>query len=188
MAKKTYGRTAEGPPCYLTHKPVKLGEGTLLGGRCSDPITEDADVYIAFDVMTYPIYARSFPWNAGESFLYPIPNGHVPKNPDEFKKLVEWTCVQLEEGALVHAGCIGGHGRTGLFIAAVVASFALLEVPRVGDLIDATTWVRENYCEKVVETPIQVDFLEEHFGIAPVTASYVQRGRMQASASDAYPH
>jgi protein-tyrosine phosphatase len=47
----------------------------------------------------------------------------VPDKPDEFKKLVAWTRKQLEAGLKVHCGCMGGHGRTGTFLAALSSDF-----------------------------------------------------------------
>jgi protein-tyrosine phosphatase len=68
----------------------------------------------------------------------------VPKSPKDFKALVAWTKTQLEEGKKVHCGCVGGHGRTGTFLAALCSEF--------GEK-DAVTYVRQNYCKNVVEQP-----------------------------------
>ena len=54
--------------------------------------------------------------------------------------------------------CIGGHGRTGTFFAALVAHM----MPEVKDPI---AYVRENYCNEAVETEEQIAFLIEHFGV-----------------------
>jgi hypothetical protein len=49
-----------------------------------------------------------------------------------------------------------GHGRTGTFLAALVAT--------MGEN-DAINYVRTNYCQKAVESRVQVDFLAKHFGV-----------------------
>ena len=83
----------------------------------------------------------------------------IPKDPAGFDKLVAWTKSQIEAGRKVHCGCIGGHGRTGMFLAALVSKF--------GEK-DAISYVRTNYCKKAVESSTQVKFLADRFGITPV--------------------
>ena len=83
------------------------------------------------------------------------------------QQLITWTVDQLHAGHKVHAGCIGGHGRTGLFLAALYAHMT-------GEA-DAIAHVRKHYCEKAVETKKQVDFLVKHFGVKeadPIKFSY----------------
>lgn len=148
--------------CYHTHKPLKIGEFVIYGGSCSSPAVTDADVYIGFD-GSMKMTSKSWPWKKGTEFLFQIPDGSIPAHPEEFKKLVAWTRKQLEAGLKVHCGCIGGHGRTGMFLSALVCEMT-------GEK-DAIEYVRANYCSKVVETPSQVDFLHEHFGITKTSSS-----------------
>jgi hypothetical protein len=89
-----------------------------------------------------------------------IPDMGIPKNIPRFKKMVTWLCNQLQEGKKVHIGCIGGHGRTGLLLAAIVSQLS-------GEK-DAIAYVRKNYCGRAVESSEQVKFLGEHYGITPV--------------------
>lgn len=145
--------------CYESHPPLKIGEYSIYGGSCSSPIVTNADVYVGFDHSMAPS-PMSFPWVEGESFLYPITDMQAPKDPESFKALIEWLAVQLIADKLVHIGCIGGHGRTGTVLAALVKHMTGNE--------DAITYVRENYCEKAVESQVQIDFLNKHFGIKPV--------------------
>lgn len=149
--------------CFTKHPPLKLPgtELVIYGGSCSDPVVLDADVYIGFDgSMRWT--ERHYPWKKGDEVYFRIQDMGVPQKPDEFKKLVKWTRQQLEDGRKVHCGCIGGHGRTGTFLAALVSDF--------GEQ-DAVTYVRENYCHKAVESKSQMDFLHEHFGIKKVEGS-----------------
>lgn len=145
--------------CYESHPPLPLPGTDLViyGGSCSNPVVTDADVYIGFD-YSMKMTQRSWPWKKGTEFLFKITDMQAPDNADEFKKLVAWAKKQLEAGLKVHCGCIGGHGRTGTFLAALVSEF--------GEK-DAINYVRQNYCQKAVESTVQVDFLKKHFGITP---------------------
>lgn len=150
--------------CYESHPPLKIPGTDLViyGGSCLHPVVTDADVYIGFD-FGMRFTGRNWPWKTGEEFLFEIQDMSVPKHPEEFKKLVEWTAQQLRDGKKVHAGCIGGHGRTGLFLSALVNVMS-------GEK-DAISYVRKAYCERAVETKSQIDFLETHFGVLPVGGS-----------------
>jgi hypothetical protein len=154
--------------CYEGHKPLDVGGGKLVvGGSCCSPKDDTCDVYVGFD-MGMKLTPRSYPWNPGTEILMSISDGHAPKDPAEFKKLIAWTSDQLEFGLKVHCGCIGGHGRTGMFLAALVAHRrGILEVlgqPVPEGFDDPIAYVRKNYCEKAVETDKQVDFLVKDWG------------------------
>lgn len=143
--------------CFHSHPAMKLPgtELVIYGGSCSRPVVSDADVYIGFD-YGMKFTQRHWPWKKGVELLFEIPDMGIPAKPEEFKKLVAWTRKQLEAGLKVHCGCIGGHGRTGTFLAALVSDF--------GEK-DAITYVRKNYCVKAVESAVQVTFLSDHFGV-----------------------
>jgi hypothetical protein len=92
----------------------------------------------------------------------------------EFKKLIAWLDEQLSSGLKVHVGCVGGHGRTGTVLSALVAARIArgVEIAVDGDVIG---YVRTNYCKKAVETAAQVEFLVQHYGVKSVSGSYVDR-------------
>lgn len=146
--------------CYHSHPALKMPGTELLiyGGSCYTPEVKDADLYVGFDAGMTPT-KKAFPWNPGDEVFFPIKDMGVPSNVTEFKKMVQWVREQLEAGKKVHCGCIGGHGRTGMFFSALVSTF---------NTPDATTYVRENYCKKAVESTEQVKWLHEHFGITKV--------------------
>lgn len=152
--------------CYKSHKPMKLpkSKAVIYGGSCSEPIIDDADIYIGFDRSMVQT-SRSYPWNKGHEILFRIPDMGVPSNPEEFRKLVLWVKKQLDSGRKVHAGCIGGHGRTGTFFAALVTLY--------GEK-NAINYVRTHYCLKAVESTEQVAFLKLHYDVieAPPTKTY----------------
>jgi len=54
--------------------------------------------------------------------------------------------------------CIGGHGRTGTILSVLVG----LIHPEYGDPVK---WVRDNYCEKAVESKKQIDYVQNITGI-----------------------
>lgn len=152
--KKDWGRVTT--KCWMSHDPLVLPGGkTVLGGSCVTPITNDADIYIGF-AYHMQRSMKGFPWEDGHEIYYPVADQHAPKWPAQFKKMVLWTLAQIDNGKTVHVGCIGGHGRTGVFLAALVS--------KLGEK-DAIAYVRENYCNRAVETKEQVDWLVEHFKV-----------------------
>lgn len=146
--------------CYESHPPLKLPNSELViyGGSCSSPIVKDATVYIGFD-RSMNVGKRAYPWEDGHSFLFKITDMRAPSNAEDFKALIKWTLTRLGLGDKVHAGCIGGHGRTGTFLSALVAE--------MGEK-DAISYVREHYCKKAVESTEQVNFLHDHFGVKKI--------------------
>lgn len=164
-------------PCYESHPKILIGGGTLYGGSCSSPVIKTADVYVGLD---YGMRVQPYsPWDKTVAqFLYEIKDMHAPSDPKSFAKLVEYVCNQLQQGKVVHAGCIGGHGRTGTLFAAL---FSVIN----GDK-DATNTVRKLYCKKAVESTEQIEFLHKYFGITKVegTKQYTKNlGYFPASKS-----
>jgi hypothetical protein len=154
------GKRWGGARCYESHPPLVLGDTGLVihGGSCGHPMVADADVYIGFD-GSMAFTRRHWPWLPGHEVLFRIADMQAPDDPAAFRQLVDWTAHRLLDGARVHAGCIGGHGRTGTFLA------ALLKV--MCDETDAIARLRAQYCKRAVESAAQVAFLERQFGIAP---------------------
>ena len=164
-SKGSKGSTFVAPRCYTTHPALKVGEFLIYGGSCSAPVVHDADVYIGFDHSMSFKASPKWPWQKAEKFdgvefLFPITDMCAPRNAQDFKDLIDWTCNQLHDGKKIHAGCIGGHGRTGLFLSAVVAQMT-------GEK-DAVTYVRTNYCDRAVESREQMEFLHKHYGVKAI--------------------
>jgi len=149
-------------PCW-PHPLLEILPGThpVAGSASSNPVVYDYDIYIGFDHMK--LTSRGMPWETGTEIHYPIKDMSTPTDVAMYRKLVDWTLAQLEGGARVHAGCIGGHGRTGMFFVALVAAATGRK--------DAIAYVREHYCKKACETATQIDFLVKHFGVDSVKAS-----------------
>lgn len=150
--------------CYEDHKPLVVGDYLIYGGSCSTPAVSDADVYIGFDYsMSHS--AKAWPWQAKPTVevYFHITDMQCPADAESFRELIEWTALQLIAGKKVHAGCIGGHGRTGTFFAALVTYMT-------GEK-DSISYVRKNYCPKAVESKVQTTFLNKHYGITEVAGS-----------------
>ena len=150
--------------CAHSHPPLLIPgtEFTVFGGACGSP-QHKADIYIGLDERSMRFSPRSWPWKKGEEFVFPIQDYGVPHEPEEFKKLIRWSAKQVNAGLKLHCGCIGGHGRTGMFLAALVTEMS-------GEK-DSVSYVRKHYCKKAVENEKQVNFLHEHFGITKVAGS-----------------
>ena len=166
--KKGQGKGTSFKRCYHDHKPFELGGGMILGGNCGNPIVADYDIYIGLDSYSYKPQANSaYPWESKKKskgpkfdFAFPISDMQAPADKPSFEKMIEWLTAQLASGMKVHVGCIGGHGRTGTVLAALVAA--------INSNPDATQWVRDNYCHKAVESTSQINYLHKAFGINKV--------------------
>lgn len=156
-----FSGTALAVRCYESHPVLKLGKGKLVGGSARNPV-KGADVYVV--LQDGDMNGRQTdPWEKKQAVIevaYFIRDMHAPANVERFKKLVTWLCKQLQDGKTVHVGCIGGHGRTGTVLSAIVAESQ-------GEK-DAIQWVRKHYCKKAVESKEQVDFLRKHYGVSKV--------------------
>lgn len=161
--------------CYHSHPALKMpgSEAEIYGGSCLNPAVADAEIYIGFD-SGMRIGPRHWPWKKGHDIKFEVSDMQVPKDIKNYRKLVEWTKTQIDAGKKVHAGCIGGHGRTGMFLAALVSLY--------GEK-DAISYVRKNYCDRAVESKTQVEFLAAEFGITPVGGSKVSTGIITTHSS-----
>lgn len=147
--------------CAESHRQLVIPGGNgkeykITGGSVYAFKPDRFDVVISFE-GSYRGSEMALPWTSGVEFTYRISDGSAPGNPKNFKQLVGWVAERLQEGDKVFCGCIGGHGRTGLFLAALVAHMT-------GEK-DAIQYVRDNYCQKAVESETQVKFLGKHFGV-----------------------
>ena len=69
---------------------------------------------------------------------------------------------KLQKGETVGIHCMGGHGRTGYFVSAVLW---LLEVPQLLGYPDPVKFIREKYCKKAIESDRQLQSLSVFTGI-----------------------
>ncbi len=151
-----FGGTTPVTRCFMSHPPLAIGDYTIYGGSCATPVVKDADIYVGFD-SSMRLMGGKYPWGNGVEFYYPIQDMCAPNNIESFRALIDYLCLQLIAGRKIHCGCIGGHGRTGTILAALV-NVVLGEK-------DAIAYVRTHYCDRGVESQSQIDFLVKHFGI-----------------------
>lgn len=149
------------PSCHESHPVLKIGGGEILGASCGRP-REGFDVYVGFDRGMSLNSVQPWMPDQPEVGTFFISDRCAPKSPKDFKLMLEWLASKLADNKRVHVGCIGGHGRTGLVLAALVSYIT-------GEK-DAIRWVREHHCKKAVESESQVTFLVKHFGITKAPA------------------
>lgn len=150
--------------CYESHPALALGGGVFHGASCIHP-AKGYDIYVGLDWGMKRMFPH-YPWNPDPGTVevyFPIKDGHAPSDVAEFKRMVTWLAAQLALGKKIHAGCIGGHGRTGVLMSALVCE--------VTGSKNASEWVRQHYCASAIETEEQIEFLQDHYGIKPVTPS-----------------
>ena len=51
---------------------------------------------------------------------YPITDGYIPDNTDEFRVFVEELNIALDKGEKLYIHCRGGHGRSGVVVACIL--------------------------------------------------------------------
>ncbi|MGI4991056.1 protein-tyrosine phosphatase family protein (plasmid) [Halobacteriovorax sp. GFR7] len=155
--------------CYHTHPKVPLDaavKGELYGGNGFAPCHK-ADLYVDLNPRQGIQAHRTYDTKDGGKYInFPIPNMGVP-NLKKLHKLVDTLVTALEAGEVVHVGCIGGHGRTGLVLAVLVK--------KLTGNVNAVHWLRDNYCNRAVESAQQIDYLYDHFGISKVNPVYGNR-------------
>ena len=156
-----YGKGTPIAKCAHSHPALVIGDHKIYGGSCLSPIVKDADVYVGFEHGMEMF--KAYPWEDKIAFMFHIQDCSVPTSLVDFRKLIDFLSTSLQDGKKVHIGCIGGHGRTGLVLSALVNHMT-------GNK-NSIEYVRTNYCKKAVETQTQIDWLHKHFGIDKVSAS-----------------
>lgn len=128
-------------------QPVKIGPYTIFAGGTRDITakgTTKADILVPLLSSMPQLYiGRKY-----EVISCPMTDmGGVPSCWKEF--LEEDIIPVLESGKSILVFCLGGHGRTGTFLASLIA---LLE-PEIKDPIAE---IRERYCDRAVESMEQI--------------------------------
>jgi len=147
------------PEC--SHKELTINKGILSGGKDKEQqkkadlliLTERSDMRDYFliidsekELSEYNIFPKD-----KRIIIYPIVDGDIPDEDNGFLKMLSIMHEYLIEGKRVHVHCIGGHGRTGTVIACYMGIHMGIKTP--------IAWVRENYCERAIETKKQIAFI-----------------------------
>jgi len=184
---KDYGDIGQIVQCWESHPVYEIDGLPITGGSCTRCYPKDVDVFIGLD-WSMTSGGRSYPWEEGTDVLFKITDMSVPTSVYDFKKLIEYASNAMREGKTVFVGCIGGHGRTGLFLAALTTHMT-------GEK-DSITVVRKNYCKKAVESTKQVNWLHQHFGIkkvansktlTPALVKYDKKGNLKSTSKKSDP-
>lgn len=133
--------------CSHRGDKVKVGPYEVMAGGTQYLRPEDlreADILIPLAV-----YDRPIPVESGRSYaVFGLPLVDFGGVPENWKELLTGSVIpRLEEGKKILAFCAGSHGRTGCFLASLIA---LLESAR--ETPDPIQAVRERHCTKAVET------------------------------------
>lgn len=148
------------PQSCRPHPYLTVGSGRLYGGADTDPIMDGTDIVVRLQDSAVRREDYTYPWSGHPDSTrviidLPIPDRGVPKNPRDYHALIDYLHEGLMNGLVVQVGCFGGHGRTGMVLASIMAQ------AYEGNPIK---FVREHYCKKAVESEEQVKFLSDYYG------------------------
>jgi hypothetical protein len=177
MGKNQSGGVApKSAPPHLAHdgQPVKVGQYEIFAGGTRDlrwnhldeirptiliPLTSGWDSWLEFGCW-YTVFAaplRDF--------------GGVPKVWSWF---IDEVIKELQNGERILTFCVGSHGRTGCFLASLIARLE----PETEDPIAA---VRERHCPRAVETLQQAEAVFALRGL-PLPVRYINEFRGRATS------
>lgn len=84
--------------------------------------------------------------------LHPWRDWGTPENPRELRSALKWLLREARRGSIIDIGCMGGHGRTGTALAALLVLQGL-------DSGTAIRRVRIDYCDEAIESKAQTRFI-----------------------------
>jgi hypothetical protein len=132
---------------------------TLHGGPY-DGYTE------AFGTYGVCVRAEQTKGKAIDTWL-PIHDFNVPEHAEDVQEALLETFEAALNGKDVYVGCMGGWGRTGLFLALCA---------KVAGVPDPVGFVRQNYTERAVETKTQKAYVDA-FDVSQVRATVLSHAR-----------
>jgi protein-tyrosine phosphatase len=90
----------------------------------------------------------------------------VPKDEKEVEEALRQTLAAMLDGKRVWVGCMGGWGRTGLFLSLLAKAVGIK---------DPVAYVREHYSRRAVETQEQQDYVDK-FDVSGIRTWLMFRG------------
>ena len=144
---------AQPPPCSHTDDPIPVGDHTIYagGGLWLQPEDmADYDIAVFLRAEAYAGHGKAFGLVERNFLWLPIVDFKtVPEqNWVTWKQRIVQVAKLVTDEKRVIAFCAGGHGRTGLFLASVLAHME----PEHDDPVSV---LRSRYCHKAVETKAQ---------------------------------
>ena len=152
--------------CQHVRKPFPLEEGLTIYASASrdrpksyedvQPVTLavylDASWVAGMPMVTSGL---TLPWapESTPAVFFPWKDYGVPEL-DPALELITWTLEQLRAGEVIETGCMGGHGRTGTFLACLLAAQGV----KPGSAVER---VKTKHCKSAIETEEQVGFVAD---------------------------
>jgi protein tyrosine phosphatase len=146
--------------CDHWHQKVAVGEHFVWASRLlaekSDDFYPDAAVYLD------PAWAERTKLDFERYLLVEWPD-YGTVELDQLRFALQWTNQWIDQGKCLEVGCMGGHGRTGTFLACLL-------VDREGlGAEEAIQTVRSRYCHEAVETVGQEQMVRQYAVEGPST-------------------
>lgn len=107
------------------------------------------------------------------NYTIPVRDFGVPEHPEPVYTALDLVLRRLPRDEPVYVGCMGGIGRTGLFLSLLAKTLGI---------DDPIGYVRANYLAQAVETRAQEDYVAG-FDVAPLRAKALQ-ARLFSGAYD----
>ena len=174
-------------PCHEGNVHVFTHQGISVygGGNLKDPEPNKVDIVLDLDRNVHTAsWENDLPedWSCRNQStsktkvldLY-IKDMYAPEHVDAgFWKLF-WNDLRKEAhkngGKLsILVMCQGGHGRTGVVLASLIMASAYNKVGIPED-VHPVTWLRDNYCDKAVESQRQCDYLKRLWNMRFIEAT-----------------
>ena len=155
----TYKKKCDG---HYPTKVLELGGGVWAGSKydCKGSFPK-FDIILNCTGTASMVPKHKIPYEWGEKFENPVfkeivldwdNNQAVLISPDFWSALVKFI---VDNNSRVLVCCVGGHGRTG------TALTALMLTSGTWKTWDAIDFLRKGYCNEAVETQVQVDYLKD---------------------------
>lgn len=156
MSKKSKNKKYHVSQSYfipkVCHKCTEIYENFFIGSyEQAFEMARNVDILIPLDSLDGNVWSTGF---RGEIWYYPISDFYILPD-DVLLSLVNKSIDALKSERKIGLFCLGGHGRTG-YVAAVILGKLGIEDPILE--------LRQNYCEKAVETNEQIKHISEILG------------------------
>lgn len=176
---KKIGKSTYTWDCHKGNVPIFEKDGVTILGGGSFHDAEPKEVDIVLDLANnVPSSWESFipdGWKSksltwGPTVIYlTIKDHNAPSKITKEFWAALWEDLKTQAPCRVLVMCLGGHGRTGLVLTCLMMAAKF----DVGD-INPIRWLRDHYCEKIIESQVQLEYVGDMWDIAVkrTTTSY----------------